>query len=597
MNMTVVAPLLGFASIDSAVLVIYIVLIVVVGAVFSQYMKSARDLFAAGGNAPWWMAGISSYMAFFSAGTFVIWGSIAYIFGWVAVTIQWVIVVGTFVATVFFAKRWKRAGLDSPIQFLEERFSASVRQLYVWVRLPFGVLLAAQATYSIAVLAHHQIGAYSLNTVIVAMVTVLVLYTVLGGLWAVLTTDLLQCFVLTFVTVLALPVALKAVGGLETFVDKAPVGFFRLAQDAADYAEPSRVKFTWSYFFWWTIFQTFFICTLWEFIQRFQCCRSERDAKRSGYLVAGMYVIMPIFWLVPLMVYRVMNPSYYDPADPLATKQAEVVYVAMCQDLLPVGLTGLALAAMISATVSTVSAGLNVMSAVVTRDFYARLFRRDASERELVLAGRGVLIVLGVIVALVACKIKSWGGVVEFLFMILPIMIGPMAVPFLWGVISRRTGATAVWCAVLSGIACTLAVQFLAPEFGWEVTLASKLMASLAVPFLVLLICRVLTRPTAKKQQQIDAFFVRMDSPLDSLPQGKGTDYGPIGIVGLLTAGLGVIMLQLIWFVKEQRLAILAFCLGLTIFGISLWLFARSAGRGNRSRVVDMRSKSGSSGE
>ena len=182
MNATIPAPLLGVASIDLAVLVIYVALIVVVGAVFSRYMKSAKDLFAAGGNAPWWMAGISSYMAFFSAGTFVIWGSIAYIFGWVAITIQWVIVVGTLVATVFFAKRWKRAGVDSPIQFLEERFSAGVRQLYVWVRLPFGVLLAAQATYSIAVLAHHQIGTYSLNTVIVVMVAVLVLYTVLGGL-------------------------------------------------------------------------------------------------------------------------------------------------------------------------------------------------------------------------------------------------------------------------------------------------------------------------------------------------------------------------------------------------------------------------------
>jgi len=584
MNATVAVPLLSFVSIDLAVLVIYIALIVAVGVVFSRYMRSTRDLFAAGGNAPWWMAGISSYMTFFSAGTFVVWGSIAYVLGWVAITIQWVIVVGTLVATIFFAHRWKRAGVDSPIQFLEERFSGPVRQLYVWVRLPFGVLLAAQATYSIAVLVHHQIDVFSLDTVIVIIVVVLVLYTVLGGLWAVLTTDLLQCFVLTFVTILALPIALKAAGGLQSFVDNAPKGFFQLAQDAADYAQPNRVKFTWSYFFWWTIFQTFFICTLWEFIQRFQSCRSERDAKRSGFLVAGMYVIMPIFWLVPLMVYRVINPAYYNPTDPLATKQAEVVYVGMCQALLPAGLTGLALAAMISATVSSVSAGLNVMSAVATRDFYARLFRKNASERELVLAGRIILLLLGTMVALVACRIKSWGGVVEFLFAILPIMIGPMAVPFLWGVVSRRTNAAAVWWAVLLGIGSSLIVQFVLPNFGFEVTLAGKLMASLAVPFTVLLVCSVSTHPSPKEQRQIDAFFARMKTPLQVPPRRTRADYRPIGIVGLLTGGLGVIMLQLLWFVEQQRWFILLFCLTLITLGTCLWLSARFAGQRDGSQ-------------
>lgn len=562
-------------EIKLTVLAIYVVLMVGVGLVFSRYMKSAKDLFAAGGNAPWWMAGISSYMAFFSAGTFVIWGSIAYVYGWVAITIQWVIVVGTMVATIFFAHVWKRVGTDSPIQFLENRFSLSVRQLYVWIRLPFGILLSAQATYSLAILVHHQIDGYTLNTIIITIVAMLVLYTILGGLWAVLTTDLLQFLVLTMVNIIMLPLALKDVGGLSSFVDKAPAYFFQLAQNAANYSEPNKVKFTWNYFFWWTVFQIFFISTLWEFIQRFQCCRSERDAKKSGYLVAGLYCIMPVFWFLPLMIYRVINPSYYNPTDPLATRQAEPVYIAMCQQLLPSGLTGLALAAMVSATVSTVSASLNVMSAVLTRDFFARLFKKNASERELVLVGRTVLLILGVVVAMVACKIQSWGGVLEFLFIILPIMIGPLAVPFLWGVVSRRTSATAVWWAVLLGIACSLGVQFLLPMWNLEVTLANKLMASIAAPFIVLLIGRTRMQPNAEKQREINAFFDLMKAPPMTDATRVTTVQGPVTAVGMLIVGFGILMLQLLWLIKEQRLLISLFCFGFIVFGISVWLTNR----------------------
>lgn len=566
----------GTNLIDLTVVAAYVVLMLAVGGVFARYVKSAKDLFAAGGNAPWWVAGISSYMTLFSAGTFVVWGSLAYVFGWLAITIQWAVAVGMMVVTVFLSRRWKRTGIDSPIQFLEERFSFGVRQLYVWGRIPFGVLMAAQAIYSVSVLAHDQIGAgYTLNMVIAIMTAIVVIYTVLGGLWAVLTTDVLQFFVVTLVTLLSLPLALSEVGGLGMFMEKAPAGFFQLAQHASDYVEPHHVNFTWGYFFGWVLFQIFCVGAWWEIIQRFQSCRSEKDARRSGWVVVVFYTIMPIFWLGPLMVYRVIDSSYYDPAAPLATRQAEVAYVAMCRRLFPVGLTGLALAAMISATGSMVNSSLNVMSTVVARDLYARLFRKNASGKELLLVGRATIAGFGVLITFLAWQIQSWGGVVEYLFRIFNILAGPLAVPFVWGIVSRRTSATAVWLAVLGGVGVCSVIEFALPRYDWEIALPGKVLASTAVPLAILIVGSAIARPSLQKRRMIDAFFKRINTPLSIVDERPAASYAPIALIGVLITVLGVALLQFVWFVQEQRLLISLFGFIMIVFGVSLKLVCK----------------------
>ena len=575
-NFFITSGVLGqMNGIDTGVIVIYLILMIAVGVVFARFNRTLKDLFTAGGGSPWWLGGISSYMTFFSAGTFVMWGSIAYCFGWVAITIQWVIVVGTAVATFFFATRWKRIGVDSPIEFLEQRYSSGVRQLYVWIRVPFGVFLAAQAVYSISVLAHDQIGmGISLTSIIVVMTFVIILYTVLGGLWAVLATDLLQFFILTIITLIALPVVLKAVGGLNEFIDNVPHGFFNLVQNPADYADPARVKFTWNYFLWWTIMQLFYICSMWELIQRFQSCPTEKEAKKSGWLVVGLYALMPIFWLVPLMIYRVIDPGFLDLADPLNTKKSEIVYIAMIQRFLPVGLTGLALAAMFSATGSTVNASLNVMSSVITKDFYSRFVRKHASQKELVFVGRAVIFLLGIAVICLASNIYKWGGVVEYFFKIIPIVVGPLAVPFLWGIITKKSGAVSVWLAVLFGVVISSVMQFLLPVWGYEFTLAGHLFASTAVPLVVLFIGAFLEKQKKDKHELVDDLFAKMNVPIAEV--SKTVICKPaIRLIGILTMICGLFLLQLVWFVEQWK-GFLAICsIIVVITGFWLWFSNR----------------------
>ena len=83
----------GLNPIDLTVIAVYLALMIFVAVNFARYMKSTKDLFTAGSNAPWWVSGLSLYITIFSAGTLVAWGSIAYVFGWIVITIQWIITV------------------------------------------------------------------------------------------------------------------------------------------------------------------------------------------------------------------------------------------------------------------------------------------------------------------------------------------------------------------------------------------------------------------------------------------------------------------------------------------------------------------------
>ena len=93
---------------DYLVIVIFALMILVAGLSFTGSGKSMKSFFAAGGSLPWWLSGTSLFMSFFSAGTFVVWGSIAYELGWVAVTMQWMMALGGFCIGYFIAPRWRK---------------------------------------------------------------------------------------------------------------------------------------------------------------------------------------------------------------------------------------------------------------------------------------------------------------------------------------------------------------------------------------------------------------------------------------------------------------------------------------------------------
>jgi len=425
---------------DYIVLIAYVAGVFVIGGLFGGKIKTSRDMFAAGGTSPWWVSGLSGFMTMFSAGTFVVWGGIAYKHGAVAISISLCYGVSALFVGWFIAGKWNKTGVTTAAEFIKLRFGKAALQFYTWSGMTYKLISVGVALYSVAVLLSALVtlpegapfrdpatGNLALNWAVFIFGGIVVVYTVVGGLWAVLMTDVLQFIVLTLAVTIVAPMMLghADVGGISGFLAKSPDGFL----------SPTSGDFTWIFMMAWMAIHVFIIGGEWAFVQRFLCVPTEKDARKSSWLFGIMYLVSPVLWMLPPMIYRLINPE----ADP---KEA---YILACREVLPPGVVGLMLAAMFSATASMVDSQLNVFSGVLTRDFYRNMFRPDSSEESLVGVGRIITTVLGLVLIAMAIAVPHLGGAENVVLSVTSLIVVPLLAPTVWGLLSRRIGTKSVW--------------------------------------------------------------------------------------------------------------------------------------------------------
>lgn len=120
---------------DFVTIGVFTIGILLAGVSFSRSGKSMKSFFAAGGQVPWWISGLSLFMGFFSAGTFVVWGSIAYTYGWVAITIQCAMCLAGFGVGFFIAPKWRRTGVMTAAEYISRRLGVKVQKMYTYLFL------------------------------------------------------------------------------------------------------------------------------------------------------------------------------------------------------------------------------------------------------------------------------------------------------------------------------------------------------------------------------------------------------------------------------------------------------------------------------
>jgi len=439
-------------STDYAVIALYVIGIVAAGLVFAGRMKDSREMFSAGGRSPWWVSGLSGFMTQFSAGTFVIWGGIAYKYGLVAIVINLGYGVAAMLVGYFVAGRWRKLGVDSAAEFLHLRFGGSVVQFYTWFKGGTTLFSMGGGIYALSkivcvlvplgdghILADPETGYLSVPLTSIGLCAMVILITFIGGLWAVLMTDVLQFVIITVSVVFAVPLILAEVGGVGAFLAQAPAGF----------TSPVAAEFTWWFVTGWMIVNFFNVGADWAFVQRYLCVPSPKDARKSAYLFGALYLISPIFWMLPPLIYRAVNSE----AD------SEQAYILACQLVLPAGMMGLMVAAMVSATASMATTRLNVFAGAFTSEVYQRFINRSASETRLVLVGRIATIILGGVVLAGALLIPRY-GYTSFIIEMNALLNGPLLLPTLWGLFSRKIGLGAVWFTIGSGFLAAFLVKF-----------------------------------------------------------------------------------------------------------------------------------------
>ncbi|MDP0496567.1 MAG: Na+:solute symporter [Verrucomicrobiota bacterium JB024] len=423
-------------------------------------------MFVAGRQSPWWISGLSAYMTMFSAGTFVVWGGIAYEFGLVAVSISMGYAVSAFIVGFFLAGRWRALGVSTAGEYIRLRFGNKPFMFYTWFKVIFS-FTTGLALYGLArvicpliqlpahwfivdpdtVQAGAEVGQLSVFWACGILGFIVVAYTMVGGLWAVLLTDTLQFFVLTVSVLLAVILGLNHIGGLGQFLTQTPEGFLNFT--AGD--------FTLIFLFGWMLVNAFQLGAEWQFLQRYFCVSKPEDARKALYLFGILYLILPLFFMAPAMFYRVIT----DNADP------EEAYILMCREVLPPGMIGMMVAALFSATASMVSSVLNVYASVLTDDVYKGTLRPNASERETVHAGRIITIMIGAYMVAGSILIPSLTTMRDWIIIFTSLIAPALLLPTIWGLYSRKITQSAVWWCVIANVAASLLVRFGFRAGGW----------------------------------------------------------------------------------------------------------------------------------
>jgi len=490
---------------DYGVIVVFFMTMIGVGAYCARRTASSAQFFGSDKTVPWWLSGVSFYMNSFSALAFVMYSALAYKFGWVPVTVSWLSVPAVLLGALFLAVRWRRAAKGSPIDFIAERYTPAMCSTLAVLGLPMQLLDNALKLLAIGTVVGVGMG-FPLFWSICLSGLIIVVYTFLGGLKATLACDFIQ-FLVILAVVFTLPflclgrlAALEGgaslAHGFRVFLDRVPEGFFSFTAG----------KYTWVYML------VFFCCvgstlsTNWSLVQRYYSTRSDRDAKKMAYLVAALLFLGPPLFFFPAMAARVFLPD-------IPESEMNGVYALLCREVLPIGMMGLVVAAMFSATMSSLAGNFNAAAAVAVNELYLRFAKSPSPRAKMVAARVATVVVGGLVVALTFVMQYAQGA--DDLFnlsnRIFGVLLPPVAIPMLGGLLVRRISRHAGMCGLVGGAAAGLVLFAAGTRWAFlrEMTWSFPLTA--VATFLFLALGTALWPDGQRESSEVDAFFARLE--------------------------------------------------------------------------------------
>ena len=477
------------SRLDYIAFALYMLLMAGIGTFFGWFIKDIKGYFKGGNTIPWTIGGISNFMGLFSTFIFVAYAGIAYESGIVGVTVLWCTVLPGIVAALFLAKKWRRSGIITPVEYLETRFNGSVRQIFSWTGLGMRFLDNMVRLYAIGIFLMTATPLTFLQAILIAGL-VITLFTIIGGVWAVVVLDTLQFVILVFASFILVPLSLNAVGGLDNLVAQHPAHF--------DWFNGPKGQPGW--------LMVYYIMILlkynanWVFIQRFYSVKDEKASRKLGFFTSALFFIFPVFFLLPAIAAVEILPDLPDP---------EMAYVATAVKLLPAGLMGLMLAAMFSATMSSLNSEFNVMSGVLTNDIYKRLIKKDATDTHYVWVARLNILLVGIVIMIGAMYVGQLGGAFEANKILTGLFAIPVAIPLIFGLVMKKPRPIGAIITVIVGIITGLILN-IHQEIAWE----WATLISIVVCFLTFTISGLFESRNEKYLNRVEQFFTQINTPL-----------------------------------------------------------------------------------
>ena len=565
-------------------LIAYFILLLGIGKIFARFNRNLSDFTRGGAQCSWWLVGTSILMAGISAFTFTGNGSAAYEAGPSFLIIYLANILG-YAFGLFFLGRWYRQtrALTSA-DAVRARFGPVVEQLYIYVSLLQAPFHAAVQLWSLALFVNAVFG-LPLIPLIVLIGIITISYSASGGLWGVMATDVVQGIVLFGMTLVMAGLALHAVGGWSGFFghwsDPEVAESFRFVKSAGEYPQN---RYTWP----WMV--VVFIMQFTNQIHlgvssKFLATKDGREASKAAGLAMILMILGSVIWFIPPMVARFIYAADVGAMD--VKNPATTAYAIAALKLLPQGLMGVMIAAMFSATMSSMDMGLNHLTGIIVRNlfprFRARLGWAKPQEQQQVRWCRWVTTSLGAIIITISIILAEQERFVLFdAYLIFASLVNfPVFLPLLAGIFIKHLptwGYVAMMLsALLPGITSLIQENLGSPA--WSVQERGGWALGFFLVALLISLAFARHAPAAHRQREID-FDATKRRPVDFAREvGTDRDAEQASMIGRVVLATGVIFLAFLVVPNSpaHRLVVLAFAaFVIAIGGLLLWASRRS---------------------
>ena len=418
--------------------------IVLYGCSFYQKKSSADDFTKAGGNIPGWVVGMSIFSTYVSSISYLGYPGKAFASNWNAFVFSLSIPIASYFAAKYFVPFYRSLNSVSAYSFLQQRFGLWARFYASACYLLTQVARIGSIIYLLALPMNILLG-WDIRLIIVVTSAAIILYSMLGGIKGVIWTEAIQGFIMIGGALACLGILLFSMpeGPGQAFEIAAANDKFSLGDFGASLGE-----------------STFWVCLVYgiftnlqnygidqNYVQRYHTAKSTKEAKFSALF--GGYLFIPvsaIFFLIGTALF-----AYYQVYPTALPDKPDYVFPFFIVNQLPSGLTGLLIATIFAAGMSTVATGITSSATIVLTDYYSHL-RPKASDRSRLFLLKSSSLVIGVIGALVALALVNVESILDAWWKLSSIFSGGMLGLFLLGYLSKRVRNVDAVIGVICGV-------------------------------------------------------------------------------------------------------------------------------------------------
>lgn len=446
-------PDFNLTVVDLSIVIAYIIGVLILGFWIGKRHEGAEDYFLAGRNLTWPLIGFSLFASNISSNTLIGLTGSGYAdgAGFSVFSYEWMAVVVLIIFAVFFLPFYLRNRIFTIPEYLERRYDYRARAYASFIAIVLNVFVDIAATlYAGGLVIQLIFPSIPLWLVITGLAVIAGIYTITGGLSAVVITDAIQAVILIIGSCIITWFAWEQSGGMAEVMKTTDPSHFDIIKPATDEELPwpglITGVFLLGFYFWGTN----------QYITQRALAAKSTIEGQWGAMFAGFLKLLILFIMImPGAFARVLYPGI---------TEVDTVYPTMMFDLLPIGILGLVLAGLIAAMMSSIDSGLNSVSTLVTMDFYQKI-HPEKDQEELMGIGRWITTIVMIIAVLWAPQIQNFEKLWDYLQYVLSWFSPPIIALFAVGLFWRRANKTgALWSIVVGAFMTIFAISFNANE-------------------------------------------------------------------------------------------------------------------------------------